>query len=378
MLVVSKTFGAHTRVISNSTSMKPLLIILFNFIGLGAFAQSYHYEQPETLNDGWESNNIRLLMKDTTILNQLFGQLYQGPNKLHSVLLVNNGKLVLEEYFNGASIDQPHDLRSATKSIRSLLLGIAMEKGFIGSIDDSIFKYLEQRPTKNLDNRKEEITIRHLLTMSSGLDCNDWDKKSAGQEDKIYKKKDWVQYTLDLPMINDPGEISTYCSMGVVLLAEIIEQASGMSIDKFADKYLFEPLRITNYTWGHTSNKEVISAGRRLYLTTRDFAKIGQLVLDKGKLNGKQIVSSEWVQLSTTASAEITGMEYGFLWWNIPFTDGENNITSVVATGNGGQYLMIYPTLNLLAVFTGGAYNSEEDKLPFMIMNKALLPNLNY
>ena len=358
--------------------MKPLLIILFNFIGLGVFAQSYHYEQPETLNDGWESNNIRLLLKDTTILNQLFGQLCQGPNKLHSVLLVNNGKLVLEEYFNGASIDQPHDLRSATKSIRSLLLGIAMEKGFIGSIDDSIFKYLEQRPTKNLDNRKEEITIRHLLTMSSGLDCNDWDKKSAGQEDKIYKKKDWVQYTLDLPMINDPGEISTYCSMGVVLLAEIIEQASGMSIDKFADKYLFEPLRITNYTWGHTSNKEVISAGKRLYLTTRDFAKIGQLVLDKGRWNGKQIVSSEWVELSTTSSVEITGMEYGFLWWNIPFADREKDIPSIVATGNGGQYLMIYPALNLLAVFTGGAYNSEEDKLPFMIMNKALLPNLNY
>lgn len=369
---------AYPRPIIKSITMKPIFIFLFNFISLNLLAQPYHYKQPETLSNGWETADVRNLLRDTTILSQLFGQLHQGPNKMHSVLIVSNGKLVLEEYFNGTSIDQPHDLRSATKSIRSLLLGIAIDKGFIGSIDDSIFKYLEEQPKKNLDKRKEEITIRHLVTMSTGIDCNDWDKKSAGQEDKVYKKQDWIQYTLDLPIINEPGEISTYCSMGVVLLAEIIEQASGMSIDKFADKYLFEPMRITNYTWGHTSNKEVISAGKRLYLTSRDFAKIGQLVLDKGKWNGKQIVSSDWVELSTTSSVEITGIKYGFLWWSISFTDGENDVPSIVATGNGGQYLMIYPTLNLLAVFTGGAYNSEEDKLPFMIMNKALLPNLNY
>jgi len=112
--------------------------------------------------------------------------------------------------------------------------------------------------------------------MSTGLDCND--KKSLGQEDRIYKKQDWLQYAIDLPMVNEPGEVSNYCSIGTVMIAEIISQASGMSIDKFAEHYLFNPLGITNVSWGHTSKKDVIPSSKRLYMTSRDMAKIGQLI----------------------------------------------------------------------------------------------------
>ncbi|MDC8006401.1 serine hydrolase [Aureisphaera galaxeae] len=336
---------------------------------------SYVYSQPDELNDGWKTADMRSMDVDTTRIYQLFTQLRQGEHKLHSALFIKSGEVIIEEYFNAYDVGKQQDLRSVTKSIRALLLGIAIDKGFIDSVDDPISKYLKDPvPKKNLDPRKNEITIKHLITMSAGWDCNDWDKKSAGQEDRVYRKKDWVQYTLDLPMINDPGSISNYCSMGVLLLAEIISRASGMSIDTFAEKFLFQPLGIENIGWGHTSKKEVISSGKRLYMLPRDMAKIGQLILNNGMWKDMQIVSGTWIETATTPKTKITGMDYGYLWWNIPFKANGKAIVSTTATGNGGQYIMVFPEWNMVAVFTGGAYNSQEDKLPFAIMNDVFLP----
>ncbi|RMZ50309.1 class C beta-lactamase-related serine hydrolase [Flavobacteriaceae bacterium PRS1] len=336
---------------------------------------TYEYSQPRNLEDGWKTTNLESQNVDTTRIYQLFNQIQNGKNKLHSVLLIKNNQIVIEEYFNGHSVNKQHDLRSVTKSIRSILLGIAIDKGFIDNIDDPISKYLKSPiPTKNLDERKDKITIRHLLTMSTGLDCNDWDKNSKGQEDKVYRKKDWLQYTLNLPMVNEPGTVSNYCSMSVVLLVEIISQASGITIDEFAKRFLFNPLGVSNVSWGHTSNKEIISSGKRLYMTSRDMAKIGQLILNNGKWNEKQVVSEKWIKESTAPKTKITGIDYGYLWWNIPFKAKEKMIVSKVATGNGGQYIMVLPELDIVAVFTGGAYNSQEDKLPFAIMTDIFLP----
>ncbi|MEM8965908.1 MAG: serine hydrolase [Bacteroidota bacterium] len=341
-----------------------------------SYGQStYTYQQPEKRKDGWLTSDLQSQKIDTGRIYQLFNQLQGEEHKVHSVLLVKNGQIIIEEYFDGYSVDQPHDLRSTTKSIRSILMGIAIDKGFIESVNDPIFKYLKAPvPTKNLDERKEDITIKHLLTMSTGLECNDWDKKSKGQEDRVYKKKDWLQYTLNLPMANDPGLVSNYCSMGVVLAAEIISQASGMSIDQFAKKYLFEPLGIHNVQWGHTSNKNVIPSAKRLYHTSRDMAKIGQLILNQGKWNGEQVVSEQWIEEATTPETKITGIDYGYLWWNLPFKVGDDSIIAKTATGNGGQYIIVIPELDMVAVFTGGAYNSEEDKLPFAILRDIFLP----
>ena len=197
---------------------------------------------------------------DTTLIYKLFNQLRDRENKIHSVLLVINNQIIIEEYLNGQIPEQKHDLRSTTKSITSILMGITIDKGFIENVNDPISKYLKNlSPTKNLDERKKKITIKHLLTMSTGLDCNDWDKKSKGQEDKIYKKSNWLQYFLNLSMVNEPGSVSNYCTMGQVLATEIISQASGMTINKFAEKYLFNPLDIINVNWRHTSKKEIIS-----------------------------------------------------------------------------------------------------------------------
>ena len=356
-------------------SIAVLTFIAF-LISLMCYGQDkYSYGQPRSLEDGWKTNHLEALKVDTTLVFKLFDQISKGKNEIHSVLLVKNNQLIIEEYFNGHAAEMPHDLRSVTKSIRAILLGIAIDKGIIDNINDPISKYLKNpAPNRNLDKRKEKITIKHLLTMSSGLDCNDWDKKSKGQEDKVYKKNDWLQYTLDLPMVNEPGEVSNYCSMGVVLIAEIISQAAGMTIQDFAQQFLFDSLGITNIKWGHTSDKNVIPSGKRLYMTSRDMAKIGQLILNNGKWNGKQVVSEKWVREATTPKTKITGIDYGYLWWNIPYKIKERKVVSKVATGNGGQYIMVLPELEMVAVLTGGAYNSQEDKLPFAIMADIFLP----
>ncbi|WP_219842124.1 serine hydrolase domain-containing protein [Aureitalea marina] len=358
--------------------MRNLILPLFLLLSHWASAQnSYSYSPPVRTSDGWETADMRLNHMDTTRVYQLVNQLSAADHPLNSMLIVHKGKLILEEYFPSDQRSTPHDLRSVTKSIRSLLVGIALDQGLIDDINDPLSKYLkEPLPQKNLDPRKNEITLAHLLTMSSGLDCNDWDQKSLGQEDRVYKKKDWLQYTVDLPLIHEPGTQSFYCSMGSILIAKVIEEVSGLTIDKFADTHLFGPMGISNYQWGHTKKKEVISAGWRIYMTPRDMAKLGQLVLDKGKWGSQQIVSEAWIKLSTSSHTRIDQMDYGYYWWLIPFKTETAAYRSVTATGNGGQYIMIFPELDLLAVFTGKAYNSAKGQLAFPIVRDVILPSL--
>lgn len=352
------------------------LIIITLFISKLCYGQNYYiYSKPKDLGDGWKTNDLKSQNIDTTLIYKMFNQLNNRESKIQSVLLVKDNQIIIEEYLNGQTLNQKHDLRSTTKSIRSILLGIAIDKGYIDNVNDPISKYLKNPiPNKNIDKRKNKITIKHLLTMSSGLDCNDWDKKSKGQEDKVSKKKDWLQYTLNLPMINEPGTVSNYCSMGAILIAEIISQASGMTINKFTEQHLFNPLKIKNVNWGHTSKKKIIPSGKRLYMTSRDMAKIGQLILNSGSWNDEQVVSKKWIEESTTQKTKITGIDYGYLWWNIPFRINKKIFTAKTATGNGGQYIFVFPELDMIAVFTGSAYNSQEDKLPFKAMTDILLP----
>lgn len=351
-----------------------LLFLILSAASCSKVNYPYQYENPASLDDGWETIHLDSLDVDTSGIYQLFNQLNEGGHKVHSILLVKDGKLIIEEYYGKYNVYKNHDLRSVTKSVRSILMGIAIDEGFIDSIDDPITKYIQYPvPQKNLDPRKEKITIRHLMTMSSGLDCNDWDPDSRGQEDRIYRQKDWLQYFLNLPMINDPGTISNYCSVGTILAAEVISHASGMAFDDFADQYLFNLLGIENVSWGHTSNREVSASAKRLYMTPRDMAKIGQLILNKGMWNGQQVVSEDWVEESTSRITKITGMDYGYLWWSVPLQVDGDLYMLTAATGNGGQYIFVLPELQMVAAFTGGAYNSQDDKLPFAIMSKVFI-----
>ncbi|GGG06330.1 serine hydrolase [Dokdonia pacifica] len=361
--------------------MNTKLIYSF-FLGLlsaSSFGQeTFTYTTPTQYSDGWKTSDLHSQSIDTTLLYKGFTQLATVDHKMHSALIIKNDHIVFEHYYQDYAYNKQQDLRSVNKSIKSILMGIAIDKGFIDSEDDLISKYLKKPvPEKNLDPRKEKITIKHLLTMSTGLECNDWDKKSKGQEDRVYKKKDWLQYTLDLPMVREPGETSLYCSMCTLLAAEIIQQASGMPLEEFTQKYLFDPLGITNIKRGHTTtNKEIINTAKRIYMTPRDMAKIGKLILQKGNWNGQQIVSEAWIDKATAVHTKITGINYGYLWWQFPFNIQGQRVSATLATGNGGQYIMVFPEQDMIIVFTGGAYNSQEDKLPFKIVQDLILPSL--
>jgi len=357
------------------------ILILVALLNVATFANSqdrYSYKIPDETDDGWKTGRLLDSGFDSLKINALFNQLISEDHKLHSILMVRNSKLLLEEYFGGYKTDRVHDLRSVTKSIIAILMGIAIDKGFITSIDDPVSNYLKfPEDSKEVDARKQLITLRHLLTMSSGLDCDDWNKKSKGQEDKVYKKKDWIDYTLKLPVINQPGEVSTYCTMGVTLAAKAIENSTNMSLDVFASQYLFGPLGILTAHWGHTTTgRDIITAGKRLYMFPRDMAKIGQLLLNDGRWNGKEIVSPLWVSELKTNQTKLAGMEYGYLWWNIPLKHKNQLLNSITATGNGGQYIIAVEEFDLVVVFTGGAYNSQQDKLPFAIMNNVIIPSI--
>ena len=331
---------------------------------------------PIHLNDGWTTDHMLNVGMDTTLFHRFFEVFEAEDHKVQSILLVKEGKLVLERYYNGQGINDHHTIRSVSKSVVSLLAGIALDQGLF-SLDDLVSARLTELSTaKNQSESKQSIQLRHLLNMNTGLECNDWDKKSKGQEDRVYKKKNWLQVLADLPMVRQPGDSSLYCSGGVLMLAAIIERTSGLTLQEYAQKYLFDPLDIEDPEWNHTNKGEVITAGKRLYLKARDMAHLGQLVLNKGQWNGQQVVPQAWIETIGQPETTITGLNYSHLWWHLPFQKDGLGVKSICATGNGGQYILVFPEYELVAVFTGKAYNSPDQRLPFSIVNRLILPSI--
>lgn len=295
-------------------------------------------------------------------------------HKLHSMLVVRDGILVFEEYYNGYSRANPHDIRSATKSITSLLTGIALERGYISGVDSSIMNYLRASYPGVQD--KDDILIEHLLTMRSGLDCDDSDASTQGQEDRMYRSEDWVEYFLSLSKPYTPGEITRYCTGGVVALGEAIAQSSNTNVTEFADELLFSALGIENYQWARFDNELKVDTGGHLLLTPQAMAKIGMLVYQNGEWDGQQVVSSQWVDQSTRPHTDIDGVPYGYLWWSDNAQIGEKEVEIVYASGNGGQTIFIVPEYRVVSVFTAGYYNSHESRIVFELFGNGVLPSI--
>jgi CubicO group peptidase (beta-lactamase class C family) len=295
-----------------------------------------------------------------------------SEHKLHSLLIVKDGQLAFEEYYNGYTRHTPQDLRSTTKSITSLLVGMAIEQGYLTNVDASMMDYLAASYRDITD--KDDISLRHLLTMSSGLDCDDGDRSTRGQEDRMYRSSDWVRYFLELDVVYQPGDVTRYCTGGVVALGEVIAQATGEDFAMFADRVLFEPLDIQNYQWERFDNSRKVDSGGHLLFTPQGMAKLGLLVLAEGNWQGQQLVSRRWITQSLQPHTEIDGVDYGFLWrqYNIP--QGGRNIDVFTAQGNGGQVIFIVPAFDLVAVSTAGYYNSPGAQIPYQLFFSYILP----
>lgn len=307
-------------------------------------------------------------------LEALSERLSREDHRLHSLLVARGGALVFEEYFNGYTAANPHDLRSATKSITSLLVGIAIDRGVLSGVEAPMMRYLV--PVYPDVSDKRDIQLQHLLTMSSGLDCDDGDRSTRGQEDRMYRSRDWVDYFLSLERSFAPGDSTRYCTGGVVALGEVIAQAAGRGLDGFAEEALFGPLGIRNYRWAFFNDGQSVDAGGHLFLTPRAMAKIGMLVLQEGEWDGRSLVPPSWIAESTRPRTSIGGIPYGYLWWSSSLTYGTKSVDVLWASGNGGQTIFVVPEYELVSVFTAGYFNSEDAQGVFEIFRSVVLPSV--
>lgn len=311
---------------------------------------------------------------------------------LHSVLVVRNGQLVFEEYFDGQQFDlvdgSPWDYvpvafgintlqyqGSVSKSITSALVGIAVDRGLISGIEAPLFSFFPDYQELSTPE-KEKITVAHLLTMRAGWPWYDDDIDAEGSDEvQMFLHEDPLRFVLERELEWAPGSWMEYHSGSTVLLGEIVRRVSGLGLEAFAFQYLFQSLGITEAIWADCRNAPGVAfAGGGLYLRPRDMAKVGQLFLQGGAWEGTQVISSEWVsqsvQNAVISQSQVAGhylrTGYGFLWWIGRFDGGYD---AYMAMGWGGQFIVVIPELDLVTVVTGGNYdvNSGSADVPFSI-----------
>jgi len=353
-----------------------VVVVMTLLLGCRSAPQSDISVPPPKLNDGWGVASPSRFDADVTLLETMVRLVDAGDYVgIHSVLVVKDGVLVLEQYFEGNARNTIHEIRSATKSVGSMLTGIAIDKGFLNSDRQSIYDIFrdDYEPAGGWGDRARQVEIRHLLSMMSGYDCDDH-ATNFGCEHAMYETDDWVQYALDLPFAYDPGRHWAYNSSSLILVGEAVARGSGMELDEFADRYLFEPLGIDRFRWQVSPRGRAwIGGGARMI--PREMAKLGQLMLNRGVWNGERLLSEEWIDKSTKKQGSMLGgVDYGYLWQTGRAYFGNELVTAFWASGNGGQYIIILPDKGLVVVFTGGNFDSPLAGQPFRILAEYIVP----
>lgn len=291
--------------------------------------------------------------------------------KVTSVMIMEGGELIYEGYFNGAAPATRHNTSSATKTINSMLIGAAIADGDIKDVDEPIVKFFrDKKPFANADKRKNAITIEDIMTMSSSLECDDWNSFSRGNEERMYLIEDMAQFYLDLPMRGFPvwlsppekrpyGRAFSYCTAGANLVGLIAGRAVDEDLEAYAQRRLFTPLGFDDVTWPRTGASDVMASGG-LELTTTMLARLGQLFLNGGSWNGEQILPAAWIKESLQPRAKNDDTtEYGYLWWLSHYEiDGASHPVAYMS-GNGGNRVIIMPDHELVVVVTKTNYNTR-------------------
>ena len=328
---------------------------------------------------------------DVARLERLVATLEAGREypDLHSLLVVRNGRLVLEAYFDGWSADRLHTLQSVSKSFTSALVGIAIDRGAIEGVEETVVDFFPEwlpspsgeatgETLRHLDERKRAITIEDLLTMRSGTDYHERGADSPHSQ-LNRRARGWDRFYLDRPMIADPGSTFRYDSGGVILLSSLLERRTGLHADAFAERYLFGPLGITEVDW-YRNREGHPHTGGGLELQPRDMAKFGQLYLQGGLWEGRQVVSAGWVALSTRSHVERSrghNIGYGYLWWiHEPDPDGEGVEPIYAAQGFRGQYIFVVPEHAMVVVVTGGTSSFADEIRPIDMLYREILPSV--
>jgi len=327
---------------------------------------------PRQGDDGWSASTAASAGLSTTRLQAMETVIRSGEfKKIGSILIARHGKLVYENYFDGSDATALRNTRSATKSVTDMLVGIAIDKGLLSGVDAPILPFFpDKQPVQNPDPRKANITVEDFLTMSSLLECDDWNDFSRGNEERMYVIEDWIQFTLDLPIKGFPswvkkpkdapyGRSFSYCTAGATTLGGVLERATKTPVPEFAMKNLFARLGIQKVDWNF-SPLGLAQTGGGLGLQSRDLLKLGQLYLNGGVWKNFRIVSESWVKTSTQPHTRIDEQnEYGYFWWLKSFKFGEKSCAAFYMSGNGGNKVAVFPALDMVAVLTSTNYNTR-------------------
>jgi CubicO group peptidase (beta-lactamase class C family) len=384
----------------NAILLISILLLLILSCKFDASSQ-YTYRPPENINDGFDVGTLGEVNIDSALIAKAVNKIHQGKYKeVHAMLIFKDDKLVFEEYFQGHAYqwdadyhhgelvtwdkDMLHNTMSATKSMTSACIGIAIDKGFIESVHQSIFDYLPEHQHLKTAGR-DKITIEHLLTMTSGLEWREWSAPYSSVENPCvgiwFQDKDPITYILEKPLIDEPGTNFNYSTGHMHVLGEIIRNASNMHISEFSKKYLFHPLGIDTAVWTIKFPNGVYD-GNNLTITPRAMVKFGVTFLNKGVWNGQRIVTEQWVEKSATAFSGNHGINvpgepsgrlgYSYTWWTKEYSHLGKKIHMYTASGWGGQHIMVLPEVNTVVVFTGGNYLTKRP--PFKILKKYVIP----
>ena len=269
--------------------------------------------------DQWQYSAPEAQGMTSTSLLEMMEDIKKNRYNIQSITIVRNGYLVLDAYINFFEEGQKHETYSVTKSVTSALIGIAIDKGYIKDVNQTITQLFPNKKIDNLNKPKKLMTLKDLLMMASGLDCNYGSVNKLAGTIAMRKSNDWTQYNLNLPMAQMPGEHFNYCNGVSHLLSAIIHESTDMQTLDFAKKHLFNPLGIKDIEW-EESPEGINNGFMGLRLQPKDMAKIGLLYLNKGEWENKQIISAEWIEESTQPyiDGRWNGEDYGYQWWINP------------------------------------------------------------
>lgn len=354
---------------------------------------TYTYAIPTQTTDGWATGHLDDHGFDSARIMEMIDGINTGQfSGIDSVTIVRNNTLLLYATYRrsagqfddwiGNTSPERHALHSTSKSITSALVGIAIDQGYIASVDVPFYDLFSYGNYQNPDPRKATMTLEDALTMRFGLEWNEWDATYFSENNDLVEltsnHTDYAKALLDLPMESDPGTTYTYNTAGTIAIGQALQNAVGVPMEEFADLYLFNPLGIHTAEWLRTPTN-LPNGGSGLFLFPRDMVKFGQLFLNGGMWNGQQVVSSAWSSTSVDQHVVLdwtwsTG--YGYQWWLGRFTHNGQEIEIWSTRGFGGQDIFCIPSLNLVVAFTAQNYDSGEF-LPFTLMQDYILPSIN-
>ena len=315
---------------------------------------------------GWPVSSPEAQGMDSEKLNDMLAETLGKKYHLDSLTIIRNGYMVLDAYFYPFKKDARHIIHSCTKSITSAAFGIAVSRGYIKDLDQPVYQIFPEREIAGLDDVKKAITLKHLLTMTSGLQTDDSYIYNWRGLNEMVQEDDWVQFVLDRPMAEHPGTRFEYSNCVTFLLSAIIQKTTGMNTFEFMQKYLFDPLEISDVKW-RTSPAGISIGYGAMSMAPHDMAKIGWLYLNNGRWGDQQLVPEKWVTDSTRKHINATLFDgYGYHWWVTP---GKY----YAAVGYNGQFIFVVPDKNMVAVFTS-VLDGVDFFIPEKLLNRYVIP----